>query len=129
VVDAGKRDVRVCGRHLDRRRSEQEPDRNDELVPVVHGGLQVRLVVVGRLRHVDALLDVEVRLGLLEAVDGEFVEAAVVDTARVGDEGDLDAVAAVPTAVIVAAASGRSESQQECRQHHQEPRHPSFLCH
>ena len=51
----------------------------------------VRDVVGGGLRLDDAALDPELALGALEPLEGELVEAVVVELARVGDQPDLEA--------------------------------------
>ena len=115
MVHARERHVRVRRRHLDYRGREQEPDGDHEIVPVVDGRLQVRLVVLCPVRHVDTLLDVQIGFGLVEARDRELVEAAVVHTAGVRDEPDLDAVASPASAVVAAAtrSAGRNEQRRD----------------
>ena len=53
-------------------------------------------------------------LGLVEALDRELVEAAVVHTARVRDEPDLDLVAS-PASVVVAAATRSADGEEQRR--------------
>ena len=71
----------------------RKPTATTRSFPSSTAACQVRKVVVGRVRDVDALLDVEIALGLVQARDRELVEAAIVHAARVGDEPDLDRVA------------------------------------
>src|SRR5262249_59470193 len=81
-------------RYLSRDRRERlvlgEADAYDEVVPLACERAQVRDVVGRRLRLDDARLDAELAPGALEPDISEMVEAAVVQTADVGAEADLE---------------------------------------
>ena len=90
VVD--DRELRVRERLGDRRDrvGHQEADADDQVVALPCRSGQVRDVVAARLRDEDAALDAELRLRLVETLVGEEVERAVVETADVGHERDLE---------------------------------------
>ena len=139
LIDAGEVGVGRLGCHLDHGRLDEEADRNDEVVPVVDRSGQVRQVVIARVGDVHAAGDSELALGLLEAGEGELVEAAVVDSARVGDHADADVLSPRRRGrigrtcrcrrrlVVVAAAAGRDHERE--RDEHQKPRKLSPCVH
>ena len=106
----------------------EEPDRDHE---VVVGGRQrlevgdvLRLLV--RLEHLE--VDAELRLRALDPDEGKVVEALVVEPADVGDEPDLEDLAAAPGAggrcrrARVAASAGGSEKSDR-RHRGERPEH------
>ena len=69
----------------------READADDQVEALPRERRHVRHVVGSGLRLDDATGDPEVALGALEPLEGELVEAVVVELARVGDEPDLEA--------------------------------------
>ena len=142
LIDSGEVDVGRLRCDLGHGRLDQEADRDHEVVPVVDCRRQVRQVVVSGLRRVHPALDAELGLGPLEAVDRELVEAAVVETTRVGDQPDRDRlgrglfarVAArrrrrLACLVVVAAAAGSRDREDERYEQQHRPRQPSHHLH
>ena len=72
----------------------RKPTAMIEVVLLLGQRRQVRDVVGVRLRDQHAALDAELLFGVLQALVGQRVERAVVEAADVGDEADLDLLAA-----------------------------------
>ena len=124
VVDDRELRLREPLRDLRDRVGHQEPDPDHELIAVAHRASQVRHVVGARLRDEDTAVDPSSRFAS-EPLVREEVERAVVETADVGHESDLErrllrlrrgsdvrlgrsvpATASVKTATKAAATSG-----------------------
>ncbi len=112
-----------------------EADPDDQVEALPRERRHVRDVVGGGLRLDDAARDPELALGPLEALEGELVEAVVVELARVGDQADLEAgrrcLRLGRGRLVVAAAPGRERGSQDGdRREPGEPeRDPLHLCH
>src|SRR5215207_1773710 len=107
----------------------EEADADHDVVLLLGQRGQVRHVVRVGLRRQGAPLDPELGLGPLEALVGELVERAVVQSADVGDESDLDllrfrrGLCAAPAPgrrlVVGSAAHGHQAAETE-REHDQQ---------
>src|SRR4051794_34545449 len=89
VVDDRELRVGALGRELADRRRHQEADRDDDVEVVVAEVREVRDVVRLRVRLLDRQVDAELVLRLRGALEGELVEALVVQAALVGGQADL----------------------------------------
>src|SRR5256886_11661868 len=88
-VDPGELHVRELRSDLVQRIAHEEARPEDELVPGLRGRLQVRKAFGRRPGVVDTGLESELRLHLQTSRVGGLVEAVVVETADVGDDGHL----------------------------------------